>query len=90
MGAAKIILGVKIIRECENFTLAQEHYVEKPLNKFDYYDMTTMSTPYDGNTWLMKNRDHPIGQSTFAQIIGSLVHLMNFTRPDIAYAICIE
>lgn len=29
-----------------------------------------------------------MAQSKYAQIIGSLMHLMNFTRPDIAYAVC--
>ena len=29
-----------------------------------------------------------MGQSDYAQIIGSLIHLMNFSRPDIAYAVC--
>ena len=36
----------------------------------------------------MKNRDNHIGQSEYAQIIGSLMHLTNFSRPDIAYAVC--
>ena len=29
-----------------------------------------------------------MGQAEYAQIIGSLMHLMNFSRPDIAYAVC--
>ena len=29
-----------------------------------------------------------MGQAEYAQIIGSLMHLMNFFRPDIAYAVC--
>ena len=29
-----------------------------------------------------------MGQVEYAQIIGSLMHLMNFSRPDIAYAVC--
>ena len=36
----------------------------------------------------MKNRGDPMGQAEYAQIIGSLMHLMNFSRPDIAYALC--
>ena len=47
-----------------------------------------MSTPYDANTQLKKNLGEPIAQSEYAQIIGSLMHLMNFSRPDIAYAVC--
>ena len=29
-----------------------------------------------------------MGQVDYAQIIGSLMHLMNFFRPDIEYAVC--
>ena len=46
-----------------------------------------MSTPYDSNTQLKKNRGDPIAQSKYAQIIGSLLNLMNYTRPDIVYAV---
>ena len=47
-----------------------------------------MSTLYDANTHLMKNQGDPMGQAEYAQIIGSLIHLMNFSGPDIAYAVC--
>ena len=30
----------------------------------------------------------PMGQSEYAKIIGSLMHLMNFSKPNIAYAMC--
>ena len=29
-----------------------------------------------------------MGQAEYAYIIGSLMHLMNFSRPDISYAVC--
>ena len=51
-------------------------------------DAKLVSTLYDANTHLMKNRDDLMGQFEYAQIIGSLMHLMNFSRPDIAYAMC--
>ncbi|XP_071933569.1 uncharacterized protein [Coffea arabica] len=86
LGEAKIILGVKIIRKGDGIMLSQEHYTERLLRKFENYDVTPVSTPYDANTQLKKNNGDPIAQSKYAQIIGSLMHLMNFTRPDIAYA----
>ena len=45
-----------------------------------------MSIPYDANSQLKKNIGEPIAQTQYAQIIGSLLQLMNFSRPDIAYA----
>ena len=88
MGEAKVILGVKITRMCDNIMLSQEHYVEKILKRFGHFDVKPVSTPYDANTRLKKNRGDPVGQAMYAQIIGSLMHLMNFSRPNIAYAVC--
>ena len=88
MGEAKIILGVKITRMGDSIMLSQEHYVEKILKRFKHFDTKPLSTPYDANTHLMKNRGDRVGQAEYAQIIGNLMHLMNFSRPDIAYAVC--
>ena len=88
MGEAKVILGVKITRMSDNIMLSQEHYVEKILKKFGHFDAKPVSTPYDANTHLMKNRGDLVGQYEYAQIIGRLMHLMNFSRPDIVYAVC--
>ena len=80
MDKAKVILGVKIKRMGDSIKLSQEHYVEKILKRFGHFDAKPVSTPYDANTHLMKNRSHPIGQAEYAQIIRSLMHLMNFSR----------
>ena len=88
MGEAKVILGVKITRMGDSIMLSQEHYVEKILKRFRHFNAKVVSTPYDDNTHLMKNRGDPMGQAKYAQIIRSLMHLMNFSRPDIAYAEC--
>ena len=88
MGEAKVILGVKITRMGNSIILSQEHYVEKILKRFGHLDAKLVSTPYDANTHLVKNRGDPVGQANYAQIIGNLMHLMNFARSDIAYAVC--
>lgn len=88
LGEVNMILGVKVIRRGDGIMLSQEHYTEKLLRKFENYDVTPVSTPYDSSTQLKKNRGDPVAQSKYAQIIGSLLHLMNYTRPDIAYAVC--
>ena len=88
MGEAKIIVGVKITRMCDSIMLSQEHYVEKILKRFGRFDAKPVSTSYDANTHLMKNQGDPMSQAQYAQIIGSLMYLMNFSRLDIAYAVC--
>ena len=88
MDEAKVILGVKITRMGDSIMLSQEHYVDKVLKSFEHFDAKPVSTPYDANTYLMKNQGDPMGQDEYAQIIGSLMHLMNFSRLDITYALC--
>ncbi|CAL8086908.1 unnamed protein product [Prunus armeniaca] len=59
-------------------------------SNFDMKDMgiaDPLSTPYDANTQLKKNKGESVSQSEYAQIIGSLMCLMNCTRPDIAYVV---
>jgi hypothetical protein len=87
MGEASVILGVRIIRKGDSIILSQEHYVEKLLKKFGHYDSNPMGTPYDSNFKLIKNKGDPVNQKQYAQLIGSLLHLMNYSRPDIAYAV---
>ena len=89
MGKASVILGIKFIRKNNGIMLTQEYYVEKLLKTFVHFDVTPVSTPYDSNSRLKKKKGDVVDQLKYAQIIGSLMHLMNFTRPDIAYAVCI-
>ena len=72
MGETSVILGVKIIRKGDAIMLSQEHYVEKLFKKFGHYDVTLVSTSYDANTQLKKNRGDPIAQLVYAKITGSL------------------
>jgi len=87
MGETSVILGVKIITKGDSILLSQEQYTEKLLKKFDYYDFKSVSTSYEANSKLKKNKGEYISQTQYAQIIESLLHLMSFSRPDIAYAV---
>ncbi len=86
LGQADLILNTKIIRSANSIELSQSHYVDKILNKFNYSDCQSVSTPFDPSTH-QKNLGTPVLQSLYAQIIGSLGFLTNYTRPDIAYAV---
>jgi len=44
-------------------------------------------TPYDPNMNLKRNNGDSVSQAEYAKIIGSVMYLMNYTRPDIAYAL---
>ncbi|KAL0332969.1 UNVERIFIED_CONTAM: Retrovirus-related Pol polyprotein from transposon TNT 1-94 [Sesamum calycinum] len=55
--------------------------------KFKAYDSPPAKTPVDLNLHLAKNKDEPECQIEYSRIIGSLMYIMNCTRPDIAYAV---
>ena len=61
MCEAKVILSLKITRMGDSIRLSQEHYVENIRKRFRYFDTKPVSTPYDANTHLMKNRGDHVG-----------------------------
>ncbi|KAL6323772.1 hypothetical protein AAG906_002240 [Vitis piasezkii] len=71
-----VIIGIKI-KTPNGFKISQGLYVEKIIRKFEHF----------GCKPLKKNREHSVAQIEYAQIIGSLMYLMNCTRLDIAYAV---
>ena len=85
LGEAEVILGIKITRTPNDLKHSQEHYIEKILRKFEQFDCKPVSTLYDPNSQLKKNREHSVTQIEYAHIIGSLMYLMNCIGPDIAY-----
>jgi len=88
LGEANVILGIQIQRTENGFKLSQAHYVVKLLKKFDSFDVMPMRTPYDPNVHLKRNTSEiSVSQPEYAKIIGSIMYLMNYTRPDIAYAV---
>ncbi|KAA0045144.1 Retrovirus-related Pol polyprotein from transposon TNT 1-94 [Cucumis melo var. makuwa] len=87
LGEADVILGVKIRKNKTSLSLCQSHYVEKILKKFNSFDVSPVRTPFDASKHLKKNKGDSVSQPEYAKIIGSVMYLMNYTRPDIAYAV---
>ena len=87
LGEADVILGVKVTKTGNGFTLSQPHYVEKVLKKFNSFDVVPIKTPYDASIHLKKHDGNSVSQAEYAKIIGSLMFLMNYTRLDIAYVV---
>ncbi|KAK4394090.1 Copia protein [Sesamum angolense] len=86
LGEADVILGVKIRKAENGFSLCQSHFVEKIMRKFNCYDELPVRKPYDPSICLKKNNSDSGSQAEYAKIIRSVMFLMNYTRPDIAYA----
>ena len=87
MGVAGMILGIKIAKTSNGLILSQCHYIEKILKWFNQYDDSPIKTPIDLNLHLAKNNGAAIDQLEYSRIIGSLMYVMNCTRPDIVYAV---
>ena len=87
LGQVDVILGIKLIKKNDDMTFTQSYYVEKLLKKFNYFDAKHVFTPYDSSIKLKKNLSKGISSHKYSQIIDSLLHLTNFSRPDIAYAV---
>jgi len=57
------------------------------LKKFNYFDALSVGTSYDPSTYLKKNKGPSASQSEYAKTVRSVILLMNYTQPDIAYAL---
>ena len=80
-------LGVKIKRTLNGLSLYQSHYNEKMLKKFDCFDVVRVRTPYHPSIHLNKNKESSVSQTKYANINGSVMFLMNYTRLNIAYVV---
>ena len=58
MGEANVILGIKILRDKDDITLTQSHYIEKVLKKFNHLNCNPASTPFDPSIKLIKMREN--------------------------------
>lgn len=83
---ADVILGMKVSRSYEGYVLSHSHYIKLVLEKFDKYDGRPAKTP-DINLHLSKNTGDSISQLEYSRIPGSLMYIMNCTRPNIAHAV---
>ena len=57
------------------------------MKKFDYFDVELVSTPFGSSIRLKKFLSKGISSHKYSHIIGYLLHLTNFSRPNIAYAV---
>ena len=85
---ATYFLGLEIEREGDgSLQIAQTHYTEKLLERFNMSNCNAVSTPIvkDNETEESpRNENFP-----YRQVVGALMFLMCGTRPDIAYAVSV-
>ncbi|GJR38956.1 hypothetical protein Tco_1214640 [Tanacetum coccineum] len=90
MGEADVILGIKIKSENKGIVIAQSHYIEKILKKFNHENCSPVSTPIDPVEKLLPNIGKSVDQLEYSRAIGCLMYAMTSTGPDIAYAVVLE
>ncbi|GJX81030.1 putative ribonuclease H-like domain-containing protein [Tanacetum coccineum] len=68
--------------------ISQDKYIAKILNKFNYTDVKSASTPVDLEKPLVKDGDvDDVDVHLYRSLIGSLMYLTT-SRPDIMFAVC--
>ena len=87
LGIADIILGTKITKTPDGISLSQSHYVNKMIERFKDHGIKENINPFLPHIHLRRKIGTGVRQLEYSQIIGSLIYLMNCTRPDIAYAV---
>ncbi|GJS02336.1 zinc finger, CCHC-type containing protein [Tanacetum coccineum] len=87
IGEVDVILGIRIKHESNGIAISQSHYIEKVLEKFNYFDCTPVSTPIDKSDKLMPNNGQAVSQLKYSRVIGCLMYAMTYTRPDIAFVV---
>ena len=99
LGEAKTILNMQVTRDRKKrqLTLSQPGYTRKVLERFGMTDCHPVATPMEPGAIKVLDRaykevkDSPVeskaDKTRYQEAIGSLMHLMVSTRPDIAYAV---
>ena len=69
------------------YVLNQTHYIEEVLSKFNHLNIKEASTPFDPSLKLFKNERRVVAQIEYASAIGSLMYIVQCTRPNIAFVV---
>lgn len=87
IGLFDAILGMRISKTSNGYSLSQCHYVEKILTRFDKNSDVIARTPMEVVFNLQKNCREGVRQLEYSRIIGILMFLMDCTRQDIANSV---
>lgn len=91
LGPINYCLGVEFKQDIvsKEITMCQRRYAEEVLERFNMKDCKSISTPLDANSKLEARKETSDEDMNFPyqSLIGSLMYLAIFTRPDIAYPV---
>ena len=92
LGKAQLFLGISIMRDREKETifLSQTRYIQSMLSTFGLEDGKPNSLPIHQSTVRLLGEnilDTPDEEYPYQELVGSLMYLVQTTRPDIAFAV---
>lgn len=93
MGPAKECVGIRITQGENNIQLDQSSYAEEILKRFGMQECKPISTPADPNQKLSLNmpmseiNGEEVKNVPYQEAVGSLLYLVQGTRPDLAFAV---
>jgi hypothetical protein len=87
MGLLHYYLGIEVWQEKRGFTLSQENYARKILEKAGMSDCNPCKIPMEPKIKLGKESSGALVDATlYRSLVGSLRYLVN-TRPDLAFSV---
>lgn len=89
LGEASFYLGMEIIRDRQNktLTISQQRYTHDLLTKFAMTEVKTRNVPLDVSIKLSANDGESLNDPRYSELVGGLLYLSVYTRPDIAQAV---
>ena len=88
-GLVSVYLGNKVDRVCQKVVLDQEEFLEEVLKKFGMQDSASVPTPMLSRLSAVNSGEKLDSEAheLYRTIVGSLLYLACWSRPDIAFAI---
>jgi Reverse transcriptase (RNA-dependent DNA polymerase)/gag-polypeptide of LTR copia-type len=91
LGKVKTFLGIDVARHTDTGSvyISQSRYLRRILRRFNMHQSNPVQTPLDPSFSLHRRTEdeEPADAELYRQMVGSVMHLAVFTRPDIAFAV---
>nr|GEX66398.1 copia protein [Tanacetum cinerariifolium] len=88
MGELSFFLGLQVKYKSDGIFISQDKYMAEVLEKFDFVNVKTASTPIESNKPLIKDKEaEDVYVHLYRLMIGSLMYL-TASRPDITFVVC--
>ena len=89
LGQLSLFLGIHFVFRNGSIEINQTRYLEKVLEKFRMSECKPRSTPYEMNVSKICDDDcvEKADPHLYRSIVGSLIHAMTSTRPDLCYIV---